>query len=148
MLWSDASLKELSRSSSSSSSSSSSLGGSSEDAFWKVSRFRDRRGIAAILVARAIRNTIHANRFAICKLHFARFTPFMPLQTRSSVFLPRPLTPLHSPVLARPCLFPRPILAQSSPGLARPSPTLFSSNLAVKTGKKEIFYSQFKPLFL
>ena len=44
------------------------------------------------------------------------------------------LTPLHSPVLAQP----RPFLARSSPGLARSSPAIVPSNLAVKTGKREI----------
>ena len=66
----------------------------------------------------------------------------------TSVFLPRPLTPLHAPFLARPrpvLARPRPFLTRSSPGLARPhpalarpSPTLVSSNPAVKTGKREI----------
>ena len=86
------------------------------------------------------------------KFHFARLTLSCPPNT--SVFLPHPLTPLHFPVLARP----RPFLARSSPvprpaspgprpaspGLARsspgPCPALVSSNLAVKTGKREIYY--------
>ena len=84
------------------------------------------------------------------KFHFAQFTLSCPRNT--SVFLPRPLPPLHSPVLARP----RPFLARSSPGLARPpfcrpspgplpalsrpSPGLVSSNLTVKTGKRDIHY--------
>ena len=63
------------------------------------------------------------------KFHFARFMLSCPPNT--SVFLPRPLTPFQSPVLARPRPFltrsspvPRPVLARSSPGprpfLARP----------------------------
>ena len=48
----------------------------------------------------------------IHKFHFPRFT------TNTSVVLPRPLTPLHSPVLARP----RPLLARSSPGPRPASP--------------------------
>ena len=70
------------------------------------------------------------------KFHFARLTFSYPPYT--SVFLPRPLTPLHSPVLAR-----------SSPGplaLALSLPTLVSSNLAVKTGKREIYSEIVEPL--
>ena len=58
------------------------------------------------------------------KFHFARFTLSCPPNT--SVFLPRTVTPLHSPVLARSSPGPRPFLARPSPGprpaLARPSP--------------------------
>ena len=85
------------------------------------------------------------------KFHFARFTLSCPPNT--SVFLPRPLRPLCSPVLARPrsvlacsspvprpfLARPRPALARPRPALARPPPTLVSSNLAVKTGKREIY---------
>ena len=71
------------------------------------------------------------------QFHLGRFTLAYP--PNMSVFLPRPLTPLHSPVLARP----RPFLSRSSPVLARPSPTLVSSNLPVKTVKREIYYFPF-----
>ena len=40
------------------------------------------------------------------KFHFARFTLHVPPNT--SVFLPRPLTPLHAPFLARSSPVPRP----------------------------------------
>ena len=64
------------------------------------------------------------------KFHFARFTRSYPPNT--SVFLFRPLTPLHPPSSP----VPRPFLTRSSPV---PRPALASSNLAVKTGKREIY---------
>ena len=74
---------------------------------------------------------------AISKFHFARLTRSHPPNTR--VFLLRLSHPCTRPFLARP----RPFLARSSPvpRLApRPTPpTIVSSNLAVKPGKREIY---------
>ena len=69
-----------------------------------------------------------SEHYSVCKLHFAQLTLSYPPNT--SVVLPRPLTPLHSSVLARP----RPFLARPRPFLARSSPVrcpaLARSNLA------------------
>ena len=87
------------------------------------------------------------NRFSgpkVSKFHFARLTRSHPPNT--SVFLLRLSHPCTPPFLARP----RPFLARSLPG-PRPaspgphptSPAIVSSNLAVKTGNREI-YQQLK----
>ena len=84
------------------------------------------------------------------KFHFARLT--LSCSPTTSVFTPRPLTPLHSPVLARSLPGPRPSspgLARprpAPPGLARPSHGLVSSNLTVKTAKREVYYFSQKNL--
>ena len=57
----------------------------------------------------------------------------------SSLALSHSSTPPSSPGLARSSPGPRPVLARPSPGLARPSSRLVSSNLTVKTGKREIY---------
>ena len=97
----------------------------------------------------------HRNRTGTgtSELNFARSTSYPP-NCYTTVCLPRPLTPLHSPVLGPTSPVPRPVLARSSiarssPGLARPRPALAwpspgpcppsFQTLAVKTGKREIY---------